>query len=145
MRHLMSFLKTGEVDIHDFISEEHIRAIRSWLSEKKDYFICIYIWSQKTGLKTGDDPASLDELDSKWYLNYIEPGKMGSFADVMTGRRVDAQWVVDDVFWETDVLMVAIFDAKRLDESWGVGKMSDYVIQKYWLKKDDVPSLQMKE
>ncbi len=64
----MSFLKTGEVDIHDFISEEHIRAvtkfydahpgvtllspcfealgqtvpydeiraIRSWLPEKKD-------------------------------------------------------------------------------------------------------------
>ena len=63
---------------------------------------------------------------------------MGSFADVMTGRPVDAQWVVDDVFWETDVLMVAIFDAKRLDENWGVGKMSDYVIQKYWLEKDDV-------
>jgi len=27
LRHLMSFLKTGEVDIHDFISEEHIRAV----------------------------------------------------------------------------------------------------------------------
>ena len=23
-------------------------------------------------------------------------------------------------------------------ENWGVGKMSDYVIQKYWLRKEDV-------
>lgn len=98
----------------------------------------IYIWSTKTGLKTGDDPENLDQLDSKWYLNYVEPGNMGSFADVMTGRRVDAQWVVDDVFWETDVLLVAIFDAKTMDKNWGKGKMSDYVIQKYWLKREDV-------
>lgn len=108
------------------------------LDLENQYSEGIYIWSQKTGLKTGDDPANLDELNSKWYLHYIEPGQMGSFADVMTGRPVDAQWVVDDVFWDCDTLMIAIFDAKRLDDNWGVGKMSDYVIQKYWLEKDDV-------
>ena len=108
------------------------------LDIENQYSEGIYIWSLKTGLKTGDDPQTLDELNSKWYLNYIEPGQMGSFADVMTGCRVDAKWVVDDVFWDCDTLMIAIFDAKRLDDNWGVGKMSDYVIQKYWLEKDDV-------
>ena len=108
------------------------------LDIENQYSEGIYVWSTKTGLETGDDPMNLDELNSKWYLNYIDPGKIGSFADVMTNRPVDAQWVVDDVFWKSDVLMVAIFDAKRLDDNWGVGKMSDYVIQKYWLRKEDV-------
>ena len=87
------------------------------LDLENQYSEGIYIWSQKTGLKTGNDPQTIDELNDKWYLHYIEPGQMGSFADV---------------------LMIAIFDAKRLDENWGVGKMSDYVIQKYWLRKEDV-------
>lgn len=108
------------------------------LDLENQYSEGIYIWSQKTGLKTGNDPQTIDELNDKWYLHYIEPGQMGSFADVMTGRPVDAQWVVEDVFWKTDILMIAIFDAKRLDENWGIGKMSDYVIQKYWLRKEDV-------
>ena len=99
----------------------------------------IYVWSAGTGLKTGkDDPETLDELDSKWYLNYVEPGKMGSFADIMGGRRVNAQRVLDSVFGDSEVLMVAIFDAKTLNENWGQGKMSDYVIQRYWLRKEDV-------
>lgn len=130
LRHLIPLL----VSITAFTSCDYFYS----LDIENQYSEGIYIWSTKTGLKTGDDPANLDELDSKWYLHYIEPGQMGSFADVMTGRPVDAQWVVDDVFWETDVLMVAIFDAKRLDDNWGVGKMSDYVIQKYWLRKEDV-------
>ena len=108
------------------------------LDLENQYSEGIYIWSQKTGLETGNDPQSIDEINSKWYLNYVEPGQMGSFADVITNFEADPQWVVDDVFWETDVLLVAIFDAKRLDDNWGVGKMSDYVIQKYWLRKEDV-------
>ena len=75
------------------------------LDLENQYSEGIYIWSQKTGLKTGNDPQT---------------------------------WVVEDVFWKTDILMIAIFDAKRLDENWGIGKMSDYVIQKYWLRKEDV-------
>ena len=85
------------------------------LDLENQYSEGIYIWSQKTGLKTGNDPQTIDELNA-----------------------VDAQWVVEDVFWKTDILMIAIFDAKRLDENWGIGKMSDYVIQKYWLRKEDV-------
>lgn len=98
----------------------------------------IYIWSQETGLKTGDDPTTLDELDSKWYLNYIKPGDMGSFADLMGWRNESSQSIVDGAFADTDTLMIAIFDAEELDNNWGKGKMSDYVIQKYWLAKDDV-------
>lgn len=98
----------------------------------------IYIWSQETGLKTGDDPTSLDELDSKWYLHYIEPGDMGSFADMMGWKNGSSQSIVDGAFTATDTLMIAIFDAEELDNNWGKGKMSDYVIQKYWLAKDDV-------
>lgn len=98
----------------------------------------IYIWSTETGLKTGNDPKDLDELNNFWYMHYIGPGELGSFADVLTGSKRDAQWVVDDVFWDSEILLVAIFDAKTMDENRGVGKMSDYVIQKYWLRKDDV-------
>ena len=98
----------------------------------------IYIWSQETGLKTGDDPTSLDELNDKWYMHRIEPGAMGSFAEFITGVKLSARQIVDEVFYETDTLMIAIFDAEELDSNWGKGKMSDYVIQKYWLAKDDV-------
>ena len=98
----------------------------------------IYIWSQSTGLKTGDDPKTVDDLTDLWYLHYVKPGDMGSFGDVITGGKRDAKWVADDVFWGIDTLLIAIFDAKELDENWGVGKMSDYVIQKYWLVEDDV-------
>ncbi len=98
----------------------------------------IYIWSQETGLKTRDNPTSLDELDSKWYLNYIEPGDMGSFADMMGWKNESSQSIVNGAFANTDTLMIAIFDAEELDSNWGKGKMSDYVIQKYWLAKDDV-------
>lgn len=98
----------------------------------------IYIWSQETGLKTRDNPTSLDELDSKWCLNYIEPGDMGSFADMMGWKNESSQSIVNGAFANTDTLMIAIFDAEELDSNWGKGKMSDYVIQKYWLAKDDV-------
>lgn len=98
----------------------------------------IYIWSPETGLKKGDDPVDIDELNDKWYLNYIEAGEMGSFADMMTGLPISAKELVDRVFRENEVLFVAIFDAEALDNNWGIGKMSDYVIQKYWLKKEDV-------
>ena len=98
----------------------------------------IYIWSPETGLKKGDDPVDIDELNDKWYLNYIEAGEMGSFADMMTGLPISAKELVDLVFRENEVLFVAIFDAEALDNNWGIGKMSDYVIQKYWLKKEDV-------
>lgn len=98
----------------------------------------IYIWSQKTGLPTGDDPQSIEDVNSKWYLTHIDPGDMGSFANVMTGIPVDAEWVVEDVFWQTDVLLVVVLDGDRMDRHWGEGKMSDYVIQKYWFRKDDV-------
>ena len=63
---------------------------------------------------------------------------MGSFADMMTGLPISAKELVDLVFRENEVLFVAIFDAEALDNNWGIGKMSDYVIQKYWLKKEDV-------
>lgn len=71
-------------------------------------------------------------------MTHIDPGDMGSFANVMTGRPVDAEWVVEDVFWQTDVLLVVVLDGDRMDRHWGEGKMSDYVIQKYWFRKDDV-------
>ena len=63
---------------------------------------------------------------------------MGSFADLMVGVKLSAGRVVDEIFYDTDTLFVAIFDAEELDRNWGRGKMSDYVIQKYWLAKDDV-------
>lgn len=69
----------------------------------------IYIWSQETGLKTRDNPTSLDELDSKWYLNYIEPGDMGSFADMMGWKNESSQSIVNGAFANTDTLMIAIF------------------------------------
>lgn len=98
----------------------------------------IYIWSTQTGLHTGDDPASLDELNDKWYLVYADAGGMGSFAFLL-GGKMTAQQFVDEVFERADnELFVAIFDAGTLDNNWGIGKMSDYVIQKYWLTKEDV-------
>ncbi len=97
----------------------------------------IYIWSTETGLKTGNDPATLDELNDKWYLNYVDVGGMGSLASTIGGKLTPEQFV-DHVFWNTDTLFVAIFDAKELEDNWGVGKMADYVIQKYWLTKTDL-------
>lgn len=108
------------------------------LDLENQYTKGIYIWSQETGLKTGDDPASLDDLNDKWYLHHIKPGEMGSFADLIVGVKLSAGRVVDEIFYDTDTLFVAIFDAEELDRNWGRGKMSDYVIQKYWLAKDDV-------
>ena len=46
----------------------------------------IYIWSSATGLKTGNDPATLDELNDKWYLEYADAGQMCSFAFHTDGR-----------------------------------------------------------
>lgn len=63
---------------------------------------------------------------------------MGSFADMMGWKNESSQSIVDGAFANTDTLMIAIFDAEELDNNWGKGKMSDYVIQKYWLAKDDV-------
>ena len=63
---------------------------------------------------------------------------MGSFADLIVGVRLSPGQVVDEIFYDTDTLFVAIFDAEELDSNWGRGKMSDYVIQKYWLAKDNV-------
>lgn len=98
----------------------------------------IYIWSSSTGLKTGNDPATLDELNDKWYLEYADAGQMCSFAFLL-GGKMTAEEFVDEVFGRANkTLMVAIFDAQELDDNWGVGKMSDYVIQKYWLTKEDV-------
>lgn len=97
----------------------------------------IYIWSQKIGLNTGED-QSIDELNKKGQLHYIEPGEMGYFTGVMTGSPIKAELVVDRIFRDCDTLMIVIFDAKRVDDNWGVGKMSDFVIQKYWLRKEDV-------
>lgn len=98
----------------------------------------VYIWSQETGLKKGDDPVSLEDLNDKWYLHHVEPGQIGSFADIIVGVKLSAGQVVDEIFYDTDTLFVAIFDADELDSNWGIGKMSDYVIQKYWLAKGDV-------
>ena len=98
----------------------------------------VYIWSQETSLKKGDDPVSLEDLNDKWYLHHVEPGQMGSFADIIVGVKLSAGQVVDEIFYDTDTLFVAIFDADELDSNWGIGKMSDYVIQKYWLAKGDV-------
>lgn len=98
----------------------------------------IYIWSQATGLKTGNDPKSLDELNDSWYLNHADKGKMASIADILTQRKMSARDVVNYVFKEHDTLFVAIFDAEEMDSNWGKGKMSDYVIQRYWLSVDDV-------
>lgn len=98
----------------------------------------IYIWSSATGLKTGNDPATLDELNDKWYLEYADVGQMGSLA-ILIGGKMTSEEFVDRVFERaSDTLMVAIFDAEEMDSHWGIGKMSDYVIQKYWLTKDDV-------
>lgn len=98
----------------------------------------IYIWSSATGLKKGNDPATLDELNDKWYLEYADAGQMCSFAFLLGGKMTVEEFV-DEVFGRaSDTLMVAIFDAEEMDSHWGVGKMSDYVIQKYWLTKDDV-------
>ena len=63
---------------------------------------------------------------------------MGSFADMMGWKNESSQSIVDGAFANTDTLMIAIFDAEELDNNWGKGKMSDYVIQKCWLAKDDV-------
>ena len=98
----------------------------------------IYIWSSLTGLNTGNDPATLDELNDKWYLDYADAGQMGSLA-ILLGGRMTTEEFVDAVFEiSSDTLMVAIFDAEEMDSHWGIGKMSDYVIQKYWLTKWDV-------
>lgn len=98
----------------------------------------IYVWSSPTALDKGDAPASLDELSDAWYLHYVEPGQMGSFASMLGGNMTMEEFV-DEVFEEVGgTLLVAIFDAVEMDANWGVGKMSDYVIQKYWLTKEDV-------
>lgn len=98
----------------------------------------IYVWSSPTALDKGDAPTALDELSDAWYLHYVEPGQMGSFASMLGGNMTMEEFV-DEVFEEVGgTLLVAIFDAVEMDANWGVGKMSDYVIQKYWLTKEDV-------
>ena len=42
------------------------------------------------------------------------------------------------MFSHTDVITVVIFDAKTAEENLKNGKLPDSVIQKYWIKKDDV-------
>lgn len=98
----------------------------------------IYVWSSQNGLKTFESPTTVEEINDTWNLSYIEPGQMHSFAFKITGARLTPEEFVDRVFRDQDELMVAIWDAVVLKEHWGIGNMADYIIQRYWLKKEDV-------
>lgn len=98
----------------------------------------IYVWSAQNGLKTFESPTTVEEIHDTWNMSYIEPGQMHSFASMITGARLTPEEFVDRVFRNQDELMVAIWDAEILKEHWGVGVMADYIIQRYWLKREDI-------
>jgi len=87
-------------------------------------------------------PASIDEINDKMHLKYVDAKRNGILVSMLDGVffKMSTREFVNEVFKKTatDTLIVAIFDAQTLDENWGVGKLSNYIIQQYWLTKEDV-------
>ena len=100
----------------------------------------IYLWSSLHAKRCGYSAQDIDASQDIYLFDYIEPGQMDDFANVLSGFPLEAQEAVDKLFKETDIIMVAVLDAKRFDECFKNHNVSDAVIQKYWLNKENLIS-----
>ena len=82
----------------------------------------VYIYSSASWIA----PASIDEINDKMFLEYVDAKRNGILASM-----------IDGVFFKMSTREF-VNDAQTLDENWGVGKLSNYIIQQYWLTKEDV-------
>lgn len=133
---ILSLIALSSCDIYYFLD------IENKFSEGVYYWTDFYVFEYEAngGYRTYgyDIPKSIDEIDRLDELGYIEPSQTGYYTSVEYGRFVSDKRAVSDMFSHTDVITVVIFDAKTAEENLKNGKLPDSVIQKYWIKKDDV-------